>query len=103
MTTERKWRRTSFKRLDGSIDIAPDDWCLHDENAQALARIYKVKGGPQSAQWFWAVQVGRDGEPRNGGAGYFSTGREARETCEILTAGITAKLPSRVSGVAERR
>jgi hypothetical protein len=96
MANERKWRRTSFKRLDGLIDIAPDDWCLQDENNQTLARIYKVTGGPQRAQWFWAVQVGPDGERRNGGAGYFPTGKEAREICETLTAGITAKLPRRV-------
>ena len=102
MAKERKWRRTSFRRLNGSIDIAPDDWCLEDENGQALARIYKVTGGPQSHQWFWAVQVGRDGQPRNGGTGYVPTGREAREACETLTAGITAKLPDRVSAGTER-
>jgi hypothetical protein len=26
----RRWRRTSFRRLDGSIDIATDDWTLED-------------------------------------------------------------------------
>jgi hypothetical protein len=92
---ERRWRRTSFKRLDGSTDIALDDWCLHDENDRVLARIYKMTGGPQSSRWFWAVQVGLDGEPRNGGTGYFATGKEARETCEALTKGIKAKAPSR--------
>jgi hypothetical protein len=92
---ERRWRRTSFKRLDGSVDVVLDDWCLHDENDQVLARIYKMTGGPQNSQWFWAVQVGPDGEPWNGGTGYFATGKEARETCEALTKGIKAKLPIR--------
>lgn len=28
--TKRNWRRTSFKRLDGTIDVAPDNWTLLD-------------------------------------------------------------------------
>jgi hypothetical protein len=37
----RRWRRTSFRRLDGSIDVTPDDWTLGDPAGQPLARIYR--------------------------------------------------------------
>jgi hypothetical protein len=38
--TPRCLRRTSFRRLDGSVEFASDDWCLEDVNGQPLARIY---------------------------------------------------------------
>jgi hypothetical protein len=39
----RRWRRTSFCRLDGSIDLATDDWTLDEAAGQPLARIYRYK------------------------------------------------------------
>jgi hypothetical protein len=37
----RRWRRTSFRRLDGSVEFSPDDWTLEDPARQLLARIYR--------------------------------------------------------------
>jgi hypothetical protein len=79
----RRWRRTSFRRLDGSIDIAPDDWCLEDPAGQPLARIYRFAYGPQAGRWAWFVQVDREGRPYNGGTGTAATGKQAREACEV--------------------
>jgi hypothetical protein len=82
--TKRNWRRTSFRRLDGSIDFSPDDWCLEDVNGQPLARIYRYAYGPNAGRWAWFVQVAPQGRPFNGGTGTAETGREAREACEDL-------------------
>jgi hypothetical protein len=79
---KRNWRRTSFRRLDGSIDIAPDDWTLEDVNGQPLARIYRYAYGPNAGRWAWFVQVDPQGRPYNGGTGAAATGTEAREACE---------------------
>jgi hypothetical protein len=80
----RRWRRTSFRRLDGSIDVSPDDWCLEDANGQPLARIYRYAYGPNAGRWAWFVQVDAQGRPYNGGTGIAETGREAREAFEAL-------------------
>lgn len=82
------WRRTSFKRLDGSIDVIDDDWGL-SIGGLSLARIYRLKGGPQDGRWAWFVQVFPDSTPGNGGTGSAVDGREAREACE-------ARLPSTI-------
>jgi hypothetical protein len=78
----RNWRRTSFRRLDGSIDVAEDDWSLRDDAGQPLARIYVYKFGPNAGRWAWFVQVAPDGTPLNGGTGVAATGTKAREECE---------------------
>ncbi|MCC3246116.1 hypothetical protein LG047_12430 [Methylocystis sp. WRRC1] len=76
-----KWRRTAFKRLDGSIDVMEDDWSLSD-GGLSLARLYRLKGGPQDGRWAWFVQIGPDGAPANSGTGVSLTGAEARKACE---------------------
>jgi hypothetical protein len=81
--TKRNWRRTSFRRLDGSVEFAPDDWTLCDDVGQPLARIYHYAYGPQAGRWSWFVLVRPDGTPVNGGTGTAPTGREAREACEL--------------------
>jgi hypothetical protein len=83
-TSLRRWRRTSFRRLDGAVDIAADDWTLEDGAGQPLARIYKQTGGPQSGRWMWFVQINPQGRPWNGGTGVAATGRAAREAVEAL-------------------
>jgi len=88
---ESRWRRTAFEGLNADVDIAPDDWCLQNASGQSLARIYKVADGPQDGRWFWAVQVGREGKPFNGGTSYADKGREAKEGCE---ARVLVKPPS---------
>lgn len=80
----RRWRRTSFRRLDGSTDISPDDWCLEDDAGQPLARIYLFRYGPNAGRWAWFVQVDASGRPFNGGTGVADSGREAREAVEAL-------------------
>ncbi len=80
--TNRNWRRTSFRRLDGSVDSAPDDWTLLDGEGRPLARIYRYLYGPKAGCWSWFVQVAPDGTPFNGGTGTAPTGKEAREACE---------------------
>lgn len=81
-----KWRRTAFKRLDGAIDVLDDDWSL-SIGGLSLARIYRLKGGPQDGRWAWFVQVFADGTPGNGGTGSAADGRAAREACEALLPG----------------
>jgi len=70
-------------RQSGDVEILADDWSLAD-GGLSIARIYRVRGGPQDGRWAWFVQVGPDGAPRNGGAGYADDGRTAREACEAL-------------------
>jgi hypothetical protein len=82
--TARRWRRTSFRRLDGTVDIAPDDWTLEDDAGQPLGRIYLYRFGPQAGRWSWFVQVDAEGRPFNGGTGTAATGKEAREAVERL-------------------
>jgi hypothetical protein len=79
LACDRRWCRTSFRRLDGSIDIVPNDWGLEDVNGQPLARIYLFAYGPNAGRWAWFVQVDPQGRPYNGGTGTAETGREARE------------------------
>lgn len=93
--TKRNWRRTSFKRLDGSVEAAPDDWTLCDAEGRPLARIYHYAFGPQAGRWSWFVLVAPDGIPANGGTGTAATGREAREMCERLVPdGLQERRPS---------
>ncbi|MGJ0509965.1 MAG: hypothetical protein ACR652_23125 [Methylocystis sp.] len=82
--TKRDWRRTSFKRLDGSVEAAPDDWSLLYDNGRPIARIYHYGFGPNAGRWAWFVLVTPDGVPGNGGTGVAESGREAREACERL-------------------
>ena len=65
----RRWRRTSFRRLDGRVEFSPDDWTLADPAGQPLARIYRTTGGPQAGRWAWFVLVDAHGRPFNGGTG----------------------------------
>ena len=52
-----------------------------------MARIYKVRGGPQDSAWFWVEQVDAQGRPWNSGTGYCLTGKEAREAVERIIDG----------------
>ncbi len=72
----------SFRQLDGSIELAADDWCLIDDAGRPLARIYRYLYGPNAGRWSWFVLAAPDGAPFNGGTGTAATGREAREACE---------------------
>ncbi|WP_018265580.1 hypothetical protein [Methylosinus sp. LW4] len=77
-----RWRRTSFTRLDGSIEVAPDDWVLK-EPGWSYGRIYRIVGGPMHDHWFWAAyHHDPNGHPLNGGAGDAPDGRAAREEVE---------------------
>ncbi|WP_363351757.1 hypothetical protein [Methylocystis echinoides] len=80
--TNRNWRRTSFRRLDGSVEFAPDDWTLLDDDGKPLARIYRYLYGSNAGCWSWFVHIAPDGTPFNGGAGTAPTGKQAREACE---------------------
>jgi hypothetical protein len=80
---KRNWRRTSFKRLDGSIDVAPDDWTLFDDNGRPLARIYHYSFGPNAGRWSGFILVARRmARLPTAGAGIAETGTGAREICE---------------------
>jgi hypothetical protein len=81
---KRNWRRTSFRRVDGSIDVMSDDWSLLDDAGRPLARIYLQTAGPLSGRWAWFVLVAPNGTPFNGGSGEAATGTEAREICEAM-------------------
>jgi hypothetical protein len=85
----RRWRRASFRRLDGSIAFSPDDWCLENSNGQPLARIYRFAYGPNAGRWTWFIQVDLQGRHYNGGTGTAETEREAREACEACEAVVT--------------
>jgi hypothetical protein len=82
MPSTTKWRRTAFEDTAGNVEIAPDDWTLLDPSGMALARLYKVSGGPQDGRWYWTVLVRTDGSAESGGTGFVATGREAREARE---------------------
>ena len=73
-----RWHRASFRRLDGSIDVAEDDWSLLDAAGQALARIYKTTGGPRDGRWLWFVLTDPQGRPYNGGGPLVRAGGGAR-------------------------
>ena len=79
-----KWRRTTFKCIDGSIECSPDDWTLESDTGRNLASIYLVSGGPKADQWFWSVLVDQNGRDFNGGTGTEATGRDAREAAEAM-------------------
>jgi hypothetical protein len=83
--TDRKWRRTDLIGADGQL--VRDDWCLIDEKLGAIARIYRMTGGPQDGQWFWAVQIDAQGRPWNSGLGSEATGAEAKAAIEAIIAG----------------
>ncbi len=79
-----RWRRTHLTGANGRpVD---DDYCLLDDAGQAVARIYKVRGGPYDGHWFYALQVDEHGRPWNAGTGYCATGREAKQICEAMAA-----------------
>ncbi len=54
MTTGYRWRRTHLMGADG---LVVDDWGLEPRNGDAVARIYRVRGGPRDGRWFWAFRV----------------------------------------------
>ncbi len=78
--TGYRWRRTHLTAADGRP--VEDDWCLELPNGDAVARIYKVCGGPRDGRWAWFVQIREHFRPWNGGAGYADSGREAKEAVE---------------------
>jgi len=82
-STAFKWRRAAFRRIDGAVDIAEDDWSLMIDG-MSVARIYRMRGGPHDGQWFWAVQIGPGRVPFSGGTGNADGGRKAREACEAI-------------------
>jgi hypothetical protein len=72
---DRKWRRTALTGPDGAP--VPDDWSLVDPALGPIARIYRMTGGPQGGQWYWAVQIDAQGRPWNSSSGNAATGAEA--------------------------
>jgi hypothetical protein len=76
-----KWTQTTFVRTDGLVEIVPDDWALENDGS-SLARIYRVRSGPQHSKWFWAVMICPSSESGNGETGYAPNVREARRQCE---------------------
>jgi hypothetical protein len=82
--TRRNCRRTSFKRPDGRVDVASNDWTLSDDAGRALAHIYRYLYGSNAGRWFWTVLIAPDGTPFNAGAGFAATEAEAREICEAI-------------------
>jgi hypothetical protein len=81
---DRKWRRTALTRADGAP--VPDDWRLVDPDLGAIARLYRVTGGPNDARWFWAVQIDAQGRPWNSCTGYAPAGAEAKAAVEAIIA-----------------
>ncbi len=79
-TTQRNWRRTSFKRPDGRADVATDDWTLSDDAGRPLARIYRYLYGTNAGRWL----IAPDGTPFNAGSGFTAMEAKAREICEAL-------------------
>ncbi len=77
---EYRWRRTKLLGADGRP--VEDDWCLELPNGDAVARIYKIRGGPSDGRWAWFVQIDERFRPWNGGTGYCETGREAKQAVE---------------------
>ncbi len=75
-----RWRRTRLTAADGRQ--VEDDWCLELPNGDAVARIYRVRGGPRDGHWFWAVQIDERFRPSDGGSAYCETGREAKKVVE---------------------
>ncbi len=80
MATGYKWRRILLTKTDGRF--VRDDWRLELPNGDAVARIYRVRGGPRDGRWFWAVQIDAHFRPWNSGTGCAKTGRDAREAVE---------------------
>ncbi len=81
---KHRWRRTALTAANGGP--VEDDYSLLGAAGQAVARIYKVGGGPYDGHWFYALQVDEQGRPRNAGTGYCATGREAKQVCEAMAA-----------------
>jgi hypothetical protein len=79
---KRDWRPTSFRRLNGASEIAPNDWTLFDGAGKPVARIYRYAFGPNAGRWSWFVLVAPDGTPCNGGTGSAATASEARDACQ---------------------
>ena len=79
--TLMKWTQTAVVRTDGLIEIVPDDWSLEKEGTP-LARICRVRGGPEHSKWFWTVMTCPSSESAYGGTGYAPNVREARRQCE---------------------
>ncbi len=82
--TQRKWGPTSFKRPDGTADVASDDWTLSDDAGRPLARIYRYLYGANAGRWFWTVLIAPDGTPFNAGSGFATMEAEARKICEAM-------------------
>ena len=59
--TRNIWHRTAFKSIKGEVEVAQDDWTLVNPAGEALARLYKVSGGPQDGRWYWTVLFRPDG------------------------------------------
>lgn len=70
--------------LDGTVDIARDDWCLDDENDQSLARFHQTTRGLRDGLWRRFVRGDRKGRLWNDGTGVEATGRVAREAVQQL-------------------
>jgi hypothetical protein len=79
---KRDWRRTSFRRLNGSIETAHDDWTLFDVTGRPVARIYRYAFGPNAGLWSWLLMVAPDGTAGSGRTGMEASAREARAACE---------------------
>jgi hypothetical protein len=82
------WRPTSFRRPDGTVETAQDDWTLFDLAGRPVARVYRFAFGPNAGRWAWFVLITVNGTPFNGGTGTAGTCWEAREECE-------ARVPTR--------
>ena len=76
------WRQTYFKRLDGAVEMAADNWTLVDDEDQSLARIFRFSFGPNTGRWAWTVLGTTKGSPSNCATGYADTELDAREECE---------------------
>lgn len=77
---KHEWRRTSFRRPNGSSETASDDWTLFNSAGKRVARIYRYVFGVNAGRWTWFILV--DGMPCNGGARLAATEREAQKACE---------------------
>jgi hypothetical protein len=94
-----RWHRTSFTRIDGAIEVSPDDWVL-EEPGRSYGRIYRITGGPKNDRWFWAAYLHTaDGHPFNGGIGDAADGRGAREEVERRQ---PEEVRARISGAHDR-
>lgn len=79
---KREWRRTSFRRPDGSIEKVSTDWTLSNTAGQPIARIYRYVFGANAGRWAWLILAAPDEPSCNEGAGLAASEAEAREACE---------------------